>query len=220
MAEVAAALCASSINSAIADKGRSVVALAGGSTPASCYRHLARAEIDWAKVILVPGDERCVAEDDPEANLTMFRADLLNRIPGGTKPEYVGPPLGVAPHEASLEWSRSLEQLALDGPLLDLALLGIGEDGHTASLFPDSDELDASGLTVAVTDSPKPPPGRATLTLSVLAEASERIVLATGPRKADAVSIVLQGPSPHWPVSLLPDLETLLICDQDAAPAD
>ncbi len=101
---------------------------------------------------------------------------------------------------------------------LDFALLGLGEDGHTASLFPDAPTLDARGeVCVPVHDAPKPPPDRVSLTLDVLRAARAGAILADGAEKARPVARVLDGPDPHVPASLLADGPIELILDRAAA---
>ena len=105
-------------------------------------------------------------------------------------------------------------------PLLDLIVLGIGPDGHVASLFPGAATLDAGddAVCLGVEDSPKPPPQRITLSLAVLRAARECVLLATGTSKADAVSAMLGEPSRHVPASLLRRERLTLIADDSAAP--
>ena len=104
-------------------------------------------------------------------------------------------------------------------PILDVALLGLGEDGHTASLFGGGSALRATGaICIAVTDAPKPPPERITLTMDVLRAARRCVLLASGASKADAVAAVLAGPNPAVPASLLREGRLEMIVDDAAAP--
>jgi 6-phosphogluconolactonase len=103
-------------------------------------------------------------------------------------------------------------------PVLDLALLGLGEDGHVASLFPHAPALDARGeICVAVHDAPKPPPDRVSLTLEVLRAARSALILALGAGKADAAAATLAGPDRGVPASLLADGSLELVLDSEAA---
>jgi 6-phosphogluconolactonase len=104
--------------------------------------------------------------------------------------------------------------------VLDLALQGLGPDGHTASLFPGNPAVEADGICVAVHDAPKPPPDRITLTVPVLRAARSIVFLATGDEKADAVRRLLAGPDPAVPSSLLGGERTEVIVDRAAAPPD
>jgi 6-phosphogluconolactonase len=113
---------------------------------------------------------------------------------------------------------RLLPADELGTPILDIAFLGLGEDGHTASLFPEGAGLAPSGSAcVVVTDAPKPPPVRISLTMPVLAAARARVVLATGAGKAAAVAAALEGPDPRIPASLLPVAGTTWVLDAEAA---
>lgn len=144
LAEALAAELAASARDGVRRRGRARLVLAGGGTPAPAYRRLARQPLDWAAVTAMPGDERCVPPDDPASNEGMLRRELAReaaqavRIRGlrGCDPQAL----------AALE----TELAALGGPS-DYVLLGMGLDGHTASLFPDAPEL---------ADALAPPPGR------------------------------------------------------------
>jgi 6-phosphogluconolactonase len=223
VAGIAADRIAAAIEAAIRERGDAFVSLAGGTTPASCYRLLAGKPLDWSKVTLVPGDERCVPAGDPESNMTMIAAALIAEIPHGTPgPLTVVPPEGIEPHAAAKAWAEDL--VAASGrsgsrvlPVFDIAVLGIGPDGHTASLFPNSSSLDATEPTVAVTDAPKPPPSRVSLSLPTLAAARQRLLLATGGSKAAAVEWILAGADLSVPASMLPEQATTLLIDRAAA---
>ena len=104
--------------------------------------------------------------------------------------------------------------------MLDLALQGLGPDGHTASLFPGNPAVAATGVCVAVHDAPKPPPDRITLTVPVLRAARSIVFLATGAEKAQAVLGLVAGPDPKIPSSLLTGERTEVIVDRAAAPPD
>jgi 6-phosphogluconolactonase len=113
------------------------------------------------------------------------------------------------------------ERVAANGagvPQLDLAFLGLGEDGHTASLFPGDPALEVRDALAVPVVASKPPPNRITLTLPVLRAARAVLVLATGPGKRDAVARVLAGPDPTTPASLLADAAVTLLVDVEAAP--
>jgi len=220
----AAAAIAAAIRSARAARGAAHVALAGGSTPRRAYELLAVDLEDWSGVELWFGDERLVAAHDPERTARMVREALpvgaaiaaaqLHEVPGGGG----DPDAAAAAYAAQL---RAAVPAGADGvPVLDLALLGLGEDGHTASLFPGSPALDApaDALCVAVRGAPKPPPDRVTLTLGVLRAARRIVMLTTGAGKGRALAAVLAGPRPEVPASLLgPRLE--VVADEAAAAA-
>lgn len=179
-ADVAAA-AAEEIAKALRGGARTLV-LAGGTTPQRCYELLADLEVEWGRVTILFGDERCVPPDHPDSNYRMAREALLDKVSPASVHRMPGE---LGPDEGASEYARVVAALAP----LDLVILGVGEDGHTASLFPGHPALKARGWTVGVRNSPKPPPDRVTLTLRALRGASRVIVLATGAGKAQAVAM-------------------------------
>jgi 6-phosphogluconolactonase len=164
--------------------------LSGGRTPAELYGRLARPDsgIDWSRVELLFADERGVPPTDPESNYWMARKALIE--PAGIAPGRVH--RMPAEREDLEEAARRYEPLLAEP--LDLLILGVGEDGHVASLFPGSPLLEEGTRRVAVVlDGPKPPRRRLTLTPRAIAEALAVSVLATGAEKARAVARALQG---------------------------
>jgi 6-phosphogluconolactonase len=179
-AEDVAAAAAADIAEALRDGARSLV-LAGGTTPRRCYELLAHIDVAWGRVSVLFGDERCVHADHPDSNYRMAREALLDHVAPATVYRI---PAELGPDEAAGLYAHVVGALSP----LDIVLLGVGEDGHTASLFPGHPALTASGLAVGIRDSPKPPPQRVTLTLPALQAARRVIILATGAGKADAVA--------------------------------
>jgi 6-phosphogluconolactonase len=180
-----------------AARGGSIV-LTGGSTPGSAYRHAASLEPDWSRVTLWWGDERCVPPDDERSNFHLAKETLLDRL--GTPPQAVHRIRGEAPAgEAAAELDAALADVTLD-----LLLLGLGTDGHMASLFPGSPQLDV--LDRRATDGPaglEPWVHRVTFTVPTIQAASRVVFLVTGESKADAVSRAFEGDiSPEVPASL------------------
>ena len=171
------------------DGGARTLVLAGGNTPKRCYELLAGAEVRWGRVTVLFGDERCVPPDHPESNYRMAREALLDRVAPATVHRIAGE---LGPDEAAASYDRIVGALEP----LDVVLLGAGEDGHTASLFPGHSELQAKGFAVGVRNAPKPPPDRVSLTLPALQGARRVIVLATGAGKADAVARARRGEVP------------------------
>jgi len=177
---------------ALAARGRFRLGLPGGRTPRALFELLAsdsfRERIDWSHCIVGFADERAVPRDHPDSNFGLAATTLIE--PAGI------PAANVLPMEADtqdLEAAAARYDLLLAEPF-DLLLLGIGEDGHTASLFPGSPLLDDTERRVAVvTNSPKPPSRRMTVTPRVLAEAHRIMVLASGGAKAHAVMRALEG---------------------------
>lgn len=167
--------------------------LAGGTTPRGCYEHLARIDVPWGKVTVFFGDERCVPPGDPESNFEQARQALLRHVAPASvhrMPAELGPEAAAARYEP----------LVAAAPL-DLVLLGIGQDGHTASLFPGNAALEASTYVAPVFGAPKPPAQRVTITLRALGEARRVIVLASGRDKAIAVGRALAGEVPAGLIS-------------------
>jgi len=179
-AEDVASAAAADIAEALRDGARSLV-LAGGTTPRRCYELLSRMEVDWGRVSILFGDERCVRPDHPDSNYRMAREALLDRVSPATVYRM---PAELGPDEAAGLYAHVVAAVAP----LDVVVLGVGEDGHTASLFPGHPALNAAGLAVGIRDSPKPPSQRVTLTLAALQAARRVIILATGAGKADAVA--------------------------------
>ena len=189
---------------AVAARGRFTVALSGGSTPKRLYELLVgpalRGQVDWGRVEVFWGDERCVPPDDAESNYHMAQEALLARLP--IPPERVHRMQGERPDRDAT--ARDYQALIArvfghdaDGPppAFDLILLGLGPDGHTASLFPHNPALaETTRWVVAVHDAPKPPPDRLTLTYPVLNAAYEVLFVADGGGKAERVAEVLEGP--------------------------
>lgn len=175
------------------------VALAGGSTPRLLYGLLAteyREAIAWERVHFFWSDERYVPPDHPDSNYRMVRQALFDQVDMPSDNLHV-PPTGLEdPEEAARRYEEELQSCLGGEPRFDWVLLGLGEDGHTASLFPGASSLDErSRLVIVVRDSPKAPPVRLTLTLRALNLASEIHFLVTGSSKAEALRSTLEGPS-------------------------
>jgi 6-phosphogluconolactonase len=218
----ATALAAQRIADAIAAGrriGRAVhVSLAGGNTPRATYELLPGLVDGWDGVELWLGDERMVPPDDPESNYRQLDETLL-RATGATAHPV---PTGGSAEAAAAAYADTIRERVPRGPgglpAMDLALLGLGEDGHTASLFPHAAALDSRGeVCVAVHDAPKPPPDRVSLTLDALRAARSALILAVGQAKAKAVAATLSGPDPGAPASLLADGPVELVVDRAAA---
>ena len=182
---------------AISRSGRFTIAIPGGSVAEAFLPRLARVPLDPTLVHVFWVDERAVPEDSPESNAQLGRSLWLD--PGGFPGERVHPMRGSAPDldAAAAEYAQLLATPDGAPQTLDLVLLGVGEDGHVASLFPGHAALmEESALVVAVTDAPKPPARRLSLTLPVLAGAERVVVAAFGTAKADAIKAALDPASP------------------------
>ena len=197
------------------------IALTGGSTPRAAYERLATIDLDWSSSRLWFGDERCVPPDDERSNFGMARAALLDRLADG--PDVRRIPGERGPHEGATEYERELRAAFGDGiPVLDLVLLGIGPDGHCASLFPDHPALDERERLAIGVEEPGLDPfvPRVTLTLPVLNAARAVVFLAAGEEKAAAVARAFEGdPDPGVPASLIAPVSGTLTLLLDAAAA-
>jgi len=188
LAQAAAQVIGQLIRESLDMRRRSSLALAGGHTPEPVYRSLARlGTVAWNRVDIFFGDERAVPPDDDRSNYRMAREALLDHVPIA--------PSAINRIEAERpDADRVAAGYAARLPArFDIILLGIGEDGHTASLFPHSPALEEHTRLVVATSAPEPPP-RITITPPVLAAARETLVIAAGRRKAAAVRRALLEP--------------------------
>jgi len=219
-AEATADMVAEWIAAAQSARGIAHVALAGGTTPRRAYELLAGRISDSEHVDWWFGDERCVPPDDPESNYRLVSESLIaGGIPAARVHRIRGEDLpGRAAADYATELARDVPANAEGVPVLDVALLGLGEDGHTASLFPGDPALEVTDALAVPVVAVKPPPNRITLTLPVLRAARDVIILATGAGKSEAVALVLAGPDPATPASLLADANVTLAVDEAAAP--
>lgn len=212
---------------AVEKRGVATMALAGGSTPKRLYRLLASppddvGRIPWARVKLFLGDERCVPSDHPDSNERMVRESLLTDL--SDPPVFLPMPGGHPdPVEAARLYAETLvrEIPGDEGavPRFDVVLLGMGDDGHTASLFPDTAILDEERL-VAEVYVPRLDSWRLSLTPPVLNAARNVLFLVTGSAKAVTLSrVIADGPRRHFPSSLIlpKDGEVEWYVDREAA---
>ncbi len=162
-----------------------VVALAGGNTPQSLYRMLRDAPADWSRWHIFFGDERCAPRSDPQRNNRAAADAWLDLVPIPRRQIHVIP-AELGPIRGARAYSRSLRGIAE----FDLVLLGLGEDGHTASLFPGHDWGSAANApdVLAVTDAPKPPPERVSLSAARLSRSREVLFLVEGESKRAAIA--------------------------------
>lgn len=173
---------------AITARGRCALALAGGGTPMPVYQSLARhAPIRWSAVDIYFGDERAVPPDDPESNYRMARESLLDTIALPPAQVYRMPAERLDRSQAAAEYE------ALLPAVLDVLLLGMGHDGHTASLFPQAAVLRERERRVVAVRGPSAPSDRLTITPPVIAAARAVFVLVRGRDKAAMVARALEG---------------------------
>ena len=186
------------IRNAAARNGQCSLLLAGGSTPRATYESLAarHRELPWAQVHFFWGDERVVAPDDHRSNARMAREALIDRV--RCPPANVHPiPAGLLSTEAAARRYEDTLRAHFPGelPLFDLVLLGLGEDAHTASIFPGSPALVESERWVMAVLTPAEPPLRITVTMRALTAAAQLFVLVSGAGKAEALRRALDPAS-------------------------
>jgi 6-phosphogluconolactonase len=184
-------------------EGRPVsLAVPGGSVAESFFPRLASLDLDWDRVLVFFGDERAVAPDDPASNARLARDLWLDRAPIPLANVHRMRAEGEDLDAAARAYERVLLDVLGDPPRLDLALLGMGPDGHVCSLFPGHPALDETERYVLpVLDAPKPPPRRVTLTLLALARARTVVLAAFGAAKAEAVRSALDDPASTLPAA-------------------
>ena len=207
LAGAAAGEFAAKAGEAIEERGRFAVALAGGSTPQATYGVLARdysGRIDWREVHVFFGDERTVPPDHEDSNYRMAREALLDHVPVGSVHRMRGE---LPPDEAAEAYEEELRTFfgAEDAPRFDLILLGVGGDGHTASLFPETSALEVHDRWVVANPVLKLETTRITLTLPVINAALAVYFLVAGEDKADALAHILGGDADPraYPASLI-----------------
>ena len=193
------------------------IAVAGGSTPRRAYELLAKMQGTWAHVHLWLGDERCVPADHEDANQRMVDESLLTHLRSSEGP-HLHPVRGeLGPEDAAWLYANDIVRAMGERPVFDLVLLGLGEDGHTASLFPGDPAADAAHAPViGVRGAPKPPPERITLTFPVLKRARFTMLLATGAGKRDPLARVRAG-DPAVPAGRLGDSIDEIVADEAAS---
>jgi 6-phosphogluconolactonase len=176
--------------------------LAGGTTPLRCYELLADMDLPWGRTTVLFGDERCLPAEHPDTNFNLAAGALLERARPASVHRIAGE---LGPDEAAALY----EPVVSAGPL-DLVLLGVGTDGHTASLFPENDALRATGWVTGVRNATKPPPERVSLTFRALRAARRVLILAAGADKKDAVRRALSG---ELPAGMIDQAEFLITKD-------
>ena len=230
VAEAAAAFILEAGKEAVRANGRFFIALSGGKTPETLYRALTSPafadRFDWSQATFFFSDERCVPPNDPRSNYAL--ADKTLFTPLRIAPSQVYRMAGESrdPQRAAHEYEQQLRLATKTSPSaqpsLDLILLGLGEDGHTASLFPGSPALRDHQRVIVATQSPKDPPNRLTMTLAVINRASMILFLVAGAGKAGVVRAILDPKTEaerQLPASLVKPEEGRLIWFLDRAAA-
>jgi len=188
---------AEKIQHVIDEKGACHIILPGGNTPAESLGYLATKSLDWDKIHWYLGDERCLPSLDPERNDLMLYNNLWSKI-GSTHIYRIPTELGAK--EAAAIYRNVIKDIER----FDIAYLGMGEDGHTASLFPQHEALDDHRSVIPVSHSPKPPSDRVSLSLVTLSKAKIKIVLVSGQNKAGVIKRIKEGES--LPVNRIGDI--------------
>jgi 6-phosphogluconolactonase len=201
------------------------IALTGGTIAEAIHLEVARlspgTEVDWTRVDVFWGDERYVAPDSPDRNAGQAREAFLDAV--GVDPARVHEMASTADADTAVAGAEAYAALVREVGTgdFDLVMLGMGPDGHVASLFPGYPQLDADGIAVAVADSPKPPPERISLTFAALNRAEEVWFLVSGSGKAEAVGKALanQPPDVHEipAVGVHGSVSTTWFLDREAA---
>lgn len=211
VAQRACTIISTCARDSIAARGGFSLVLAGGSTPKRSYELLRATTQDWARWQIFFGDERCLPAEDRERNSVMATEALLAHVPI--------PSVNVHPIPADQEAQRAADAYActIAGALpFDMVLLGMGEDGHTASLFPGQTHA-ADERVHAVSNAPKPPPARVTLGADTLGDCRDLLFIVTGAAKRDAVR-AWQGGDRALPVAQIhPRRRAQVLLDRDAA---
>lgn len=224
LAGAATDLFADEARKAVGETGRFSVALAGGSTPKATYEMLAREYpegnskgLDWSKTHFFFGDERTVPPDDEDSNYRVAREALLDRVRPGSVHRMRGE---LDPARAAALYEEELREFFGGAPRFDLVLLGIGDDGHTASLFPSTSALDVQDRLVVENPVEKLGTVRITLTVPAINAAQKVVFLVAGKGKAQALKEILEGDADprDYPAKLIqPAADALWMVDRDAA---
>lgn len=198
------------IQAAIAQQGYCTLALAGGSTPKPLYEALAEQDLPWHQLYFFWGDERYVPPDHPDSNLKMAKQAWLDRVSVPTENIYPMPTLAADPLVAATEYDQTLRNFfqektgrAEDFPALDLILLGMGDDGHTASLFPQTEALQVCDRRITVGNKSGQP--RITFTVPLINSARTILFLVSGENKQQALTQVFADEPDYdqYPASLI-----------------
>jgi 6-phosphogluconolactonase len=191
---------AQSLKESIADRGRASLVLSGGSTPAAVYKALSVpprvTEVDWSKVLVFWGDERFVPHTDNASNFRMADTQLLSQIRESKLKVFPVPTIDVTPESAARQYEETIvREVGIENgmPRFDLILLGMGEDGHTASLFPGSRVLSEQKKLVVNTEHPTDGTVRISINRPLLLSARQLIYIVSGQQKANTVRKVLEG---------------------------
>jgi 6-phosphogluconolactonase len=218
VAREAAKFIAAEARSAVAERGRFVMAVSGGHTPWQMLRALAKEKVPWENVHVVQVDERVAPAGDPDRNLTHLRESLLEHAPLRPEQIYAMPVESPDLEAGAKRYARTLQEIAGSPPVLDLAHLGLGPDGHTASLVPGDPVLNMADADVALTGVYQ---GRRRMTLTYpMLNRSRRVLwLVTGNDKVDALARLREGDT-SIPGGRIQRDQAVVLADQAAAGAN
>jgi len=215
VAKSAASIIAEEARKAVAARGRFVMAVSGGKTPWQMLRDLAHEEVPWASVHIVQVDERIAPAGDPDRNLTHLRESLLSHAPIPPEQIHAMPVEAADPERACLDYTGVLNSLCGAPPVLDLIHLGLGPDGHTASLIPGDSVCQVLDREIALTGVYQNR-RRMTLTYPVINRARAILWVVTGGEKAPMVPRLLAG-DPGIPAGPIAQQNATLLLDAPAA---
>ena len=215
VARKAAAVIAAAMRTTVTARGRYVMAVSGGHTPWLMLRALADEPLPWQQVHVVQVDERVAPADDPDRNLAHLRASLLTRVPLPPDHIHAMPVEATDLDRAAAQYASTLRDVAGSPPVLDLVHLGLGPDGHTASLVPGDPVLDVTDADVAVAG-PYQGRRRMTLTFPIINRSRFVLWLVTGPEKA-ATLVRLRDGDRSIPAAHVRQDRALLLADRAAA---
>jgi 6-phosphogluconolactonase len=215
VAKAAAQIVASEARAAAAARARFVIAVSGGHTPWQMLRALAGEEVPWKVVHVFQVDERVAPAGDPDRNLTHLRESLLEHAPLPPEQIHAMPVEEQDLEGAAARYAQTLRQIAGSPPVLDLAHLGLGPDGHTASLVPGDPVLNVNHTDVALTGVYQRR-RRMTLTYPLLNRSRRILWLVTGPEKVDMI-LRLRAGDPSIPAGRIRSDNALLLADRAAA---
>ena len=214
VAQAAAQFIAAEARAAVAARGRFIMAVSGGKTPWQMLRALANEAVPWAEVHIVQVDERIAPSGDPDRNLTHLRESLLSHAPLPPTQIYPMPVESVDLENATHDYAKVLESIAGSPPVLDLVHLGLGPDGHTASLIPGDPVLEVADADVALTEVYQGR-RRMTLTYPLINRARRILWLATGADKVAMLARLLEG-DPSIPAGRVGLGSSLILVDEAA----
>ena len=218
VAQRAAAVIAADAREAVAARGHFLMAVSGGRTPWIMLRALANEQVPWDKVHIFQVDERIAPAGDPDRNLTHLRESLLEHAPLPEQNLHPMPVEDADPESGAVQYSETLQEIAGNPPVLDLVHLGMGPDGHTASLIPGDPVLNVTDLDVATTGIYQGR-RRMTLTYPVLNRARKILWLITGADKKEAFQ-KMRVADPSIPAGKIRQEQALVLADRSAVNSD